>query len=349
MYKARYIKHTLKFKVPSATSRGVLTEKDTYYIILDDINKSYSPGIGECSTIKGLSPDARDNYEQKLKEVCEDISAHIADNGQELMHWPSIRFGIEAALKDAEGEGKRILFPSAFTEGKEGIPINGLIWMGDVDYMRQQIKDKLDSGFKCIKIKIGNENFENEVKLLAEMRKTFSPQSLEIRLDVNGAFNSDEAMDKLDILSEYNIHSIEQPIKKGQWTEMEILCRDSPIPIALDEELIGLYEMHDMDMLVSYVRPQYLIFKPSLLGGFTATQEWIEIAKKYEVDWWVTSMLESNIGLNAIAQWVFTLDNKMPQGLGTGQLYTNNIPSPLIVENAKLWYKQGSWDINMIA
>jgi len=348
MYKARYVKHTLKFKKPSGTSRGVLTEKDTYYIILDNVNGAYAPGIGECSTIKGLSMDARDGYEKKLKEVCQDINNYI-NNLEELSGWPSICFGIETALKDVDGGGKRILFPSEFTEGKIGIPINGLIWMGTIDVMRKEIKEKLDAGFKCIKIKVGNEDFENELNLLAEIRKTFSPESLEIRLDANGAFSETEVYDKLDRLAEYDIHSIEQPIKKGMWSDMEAVCHSSPIPIALDEELIGMREKSEKDMMVSYIHPQYLILKPSLIGGFKGAEEWIEIANKYDVKWWTTSALESNIGLNAIAQWAFTLDNKLPQGLGTGQLYTNNIPSPLVVENAGLWHKQGAWDTTLIA
>jgi len=347
MYKARYVKHTLNFKKPSGTSRGVLTEKDTYYVILDNVNGAYTPGIGECSTIKGLSMDARDGYEKKLKEVCQDINNYI-DNLDQLNGWPSICFGIETALKDVEGGGKRILYASAFTEGKEGIPINGLIWMGSIDIMRKEIKEKLDAGFKCIKIKVGKEDFENELNLLKEIRKEFSAQALEVRLDANGAFSETEVYDKLDRLAEYDIHSIEQPIKKGMWSDMEAICHGSPIPIALDEELIGMREKSEKDMMVSYIHPQYLILKPSMIGGFKSAEEWIEIANKYDVKWWLTSALESNIGLNAIAQWAYTLKNELPQGLGTGQLYTNNIPSPLVVEDAKLWYK-GEWDTSSIA
>jgi O-succinylbenzoate synthase len=348
MFKARFKKYTLKFKSPSGTSRGVLTEKDTYFVFLTRDEDPHCIGIGECSTIKGLSVDARTHYEQMLADVCHDINTYISNPWKELFEWPSICFGLETAMKDLENGGKRVLYPSAFIESKVGLPINGLIWMADINTMRKELEQKINEGYKCVKIKVGNLEFENELKLIQEIRKAYPAKTLEIRLDANGAFKPSEAMVKLQALSEFEIHSIEQPIRQGKWTEMEIICRDSPIPIALDEELIGIYTKSDMEMLVSYIRPQYLIFKPSLLGGFTACQEWIETAEKFDVKWWVTSALESNIGLNAIAQWAHTLKNELPQGLGTGQLYTNNIPSPLIVENAKLWHKNEEWDITSI-
>lgn len=348
MYRAYYKKHTLKFKRPAGTSRGVLTEKEAFFIYLYKESEPQCVGIGECSTIKGLSVDARVHYEEKLRDVCADINIHVTNPGKELNEWPSICFGVETAVKDLETGGKRLLFPSAFTEGKQGIDINGLIWMGEIDFMRDELKEKLDEGFKCIKIKVGNKEFEDELKLLAEIRKSFSADTLEIRLDANGAFKPADALHKLDELAKYDIHSIEQPIRQGKWTDMEVICRETPIPVALDEELINMHEHGDKEMLVSYIRPHYLIFKPSLLGGFSATEEWIEIAKKNSVGWWVTSALESNIGLNAIAQWTYTLNNPLPQGLGTGQLYENNIPSPLVVEGAKLWHKNSNWDISVI-
>jgi L-alanine-DL-glutamate epimerase-like enolase superfamily enzyme len=348
LYKAHYKKHILKFKKPSGTSRGVITEKETWFIFIEKDDKPGCVGIGECSIIKGLSVDARVHYEEMLREVCADINMHVANPAKELYEWPSMCFGIEMAVKDLENGGKRMIFPSAFTEGKQGIPINGLVWMADIPTMHKELEEKIKSGYNCIKIKVGNAAFEDELNLLAEIRKHHSPESLEIRLDANGAFKAPDALTKLEELSKYGIHSIEQPIRQGQWTEMEIICRESPIPIALDEELIGIYEQADKSMLISYIQPQYLIFKPSLLGGFKATEEWISIAGIHGVNWWVTSALESNIGLNAISQWAYTLKNELPQGLGTGQLYTNNIPSPLIVENAKLWYKPGNWDITTI-
>ncbi len=348
MYKASYKKLILKFKRPSGTSRGVLLEKDTYYIILEHGEIPHRVGIGECSIIKGLSIDDRTHYEQKLMEVCHDINIYISNPAKELVDWPSICFGIEMAEMDLQQDSSKILFPSPFTSGREGIPINGLIWMGEIDAMKKELEAKLNEGFKCVKIKVGNAAFDDELKLLADIRKSFTPESLEIRLDANGAFKREEALEKLERLAEFHIHSIEQPIRQGKWTNMAAICGASPIPIALDEELLGVHSKEDKDMLVSYIQPQYLIFKPSLLGGFKATEEWIEVAEKYGVKWWVTSALESNIGLNAIAQWTHTLNNNLPQGLGTGQLYTNNILSPLIVEDAKLWYKNGNWDISAI-
>ncbi|MGP8215838.1 MAG: o-succinylbenzoate synthase [Bacteroidia bacterium] len=347
MYKARYKKHTLDFKRPSGTSRGVLTQKDTYYIIIEH-GSVPEYGIGECSVLKGLSIDDKSNYEEVLKKVCKNINDYIFDTHKRLVEWPSICFGVETALKDLENGGKRDLFPSAFTEGKKGIYINGLIWMGSFDYMREQLDTKIKEGFKCIKIKIGGIEFEKELELLSRIRKHYSAKKIELRLDANGAFKNEEALDKLERLSKYSIHSIEQPIKQGSWKKMAELCKKSPIPIALDEELIGIHSINEKEKLVSAIKPQYLIFKPSLTGGFAATQEWIDIAEKHNVKWWITSALESNIGLNAIAQWTYTLKNKLPQGLGTGQLYTNNIQSPLVIEKSQLWYKNNKWNVSEI-
>jgi O-succinylbenzoate synthase len=347
MFKARYEKHILEFKRPSGTSRGVLTKKNTHYIILKE-ETSTQFGIGECSTIDGLSIDAKDSYEEKLKDVCNNINEYTSEVYKKLIEWPSICFGIETAIKDLENGGRRELFPSSFTKGKEGIYINGLIWMGSFDFMQEQLDEKIKEGFKCIKIKIGGIDFEEEISLISRLREKYSTENIELRLDANGAFKYDEALDKLERLSKYSIHSIEQPIKQGSWDKMAEICKTSPIPVALDEELIGVNLLAEKEKLVSVIKPQYLILKPSLLGGFAATEEWITIANMHKIKWWVTSALESNIGLNAIAQWVKTLNNDLPQGLGTGALYTNNILSPLIVENSRLWYKNGSWDIGGI-
>lgn len=348
MYKAKYKKYKLIFKQPSGTSRGILTKRDTHFIsIWNDVNPLVI-GIGECSVLTGLSIDDKENYEDILKDVCQNISDYTQNYRTKLALFPSICFGVETALQDLKNGGKRVLFPSAFIEGNCGIPINGLIWMGNIEFMRQQLKAKIEGGFRCIKIKIGAAGFEEELKLLSDLRTQYSENDLEMRLDANGAFKNTEALKKLEKLSKFKIHSIEQPIKQGNWEAMAELCKKSPIPVALDEELIRVQTYEAKEKLVSQILPQYLIFKPSLLGGFAYTEEWIEIANKYNVKWWITSALESNVGLNAIAQWTFTFHNKLPQGLGTGQLYTNNIPSPLIIENAKLWYKNGSWDIHQI-
>ena len=256
------------------------------------------------------------------------------------MEWPSIHFGLEIALRDLETNGQRQLFSSPFTETEQPIPINGLIWMGEKQFMFDQIKSKLQAGFSCIKLKIGAIDFEEELSLLRFIRQQFSAKDIELRVDANGAFTPTDALEKLNRLSAFELHSIEQPIRQQQWEEMAALCATTPLPIALDEELIGVYELAEKKKLLETIQPQYLIFKPSFIGGYKGTTEWINLCKTHNIDWWITSALESNIGLNAIAQWTATLNNKMPQGLGTGQLYTNNIESPLFVKDGGIYYQQ---------
>jgi o-succinylbenzoate synthase len=346
MYKASYKKYLLEFKQPSGTSRGVLTEKPTWFIkIWDDANPAVM-GIGECSILKFLSIDDVENYEDILADVCRNIQEYTEDLNNKLSSFPSIIFGIETAILDLKNGGKRILFPSAFTDGFEGIPINGLIWMGNIGFMKEQLRKKMEEEYRCIKIKIGAIEFEEELKLLNSLRQQYP--HIEIRLDANGAFNIEEVKERLRRLSKHKIHSIEQPIKQGNWIAMAELCRESPIPIALDEELIGILSYTEKEKLIVSILPSFIILKPSLLGGIKHCEEWIEIANKHKVGWWITSALESNIGLNAIAQWTFTLHSKMPQGLGTGQLYTNNIVSPLLIEDSKLWYMGDEWSLDRI-
>ncbi|WP_289659875.1 o-succinylbenzoate synthase [Flavobacterium panacagri] len=332
---ASYHKYLLEFKRPSGTSRGVMTEKETWFIILEENGRK---GIGECGILRGLSADDREDYEEKLKWTCDNI--HLGEKAlwEALLEFPSIQFGIEMAFLSLNNEDPYLLFPSDFTENLSSININGLVWMGEPDFMKQQIEDKLADGFNCIKLKIGAIDFEKELELLAFIRSHFSPEEIEIRVDANGAFSLTEALDKLDQLNKFQLHSIEQPIKKGNITEMEKLCKETPFPIALDEELIGVFTFQEKEKLLKEIKPQYIILKPSFIGGFRGTQEWITLAEKYNIGWWITSALESNIGLNAIAQWTFIQNSEMPQGLGTGALYTNNIDCPLEVKNGKLWY-----------
>lgn len=345
--KASFIKHRLHFKIPGTTSRGVLHDKDSWFIIISDEEEPNRFGIGECSIIRGLSVDDRPDFEQKLQEVVADVANDSFWLDQGLAYFPAIRFGLETALLDFEQGGSRILFPSEFTEGRAHIPINGLIWMGHFEHMRNQIIDKIEQGFRCVKLKIGALDFDQELQLLAMIRKEFTEKELELRVDANGAFRPEEAMEKLNQLADFQIHSIEQPIRQGQWEQMADLCRRSPFPIALDEELIGVSDQGRMAEMLEVIKPQYIILKPSLLGGFTPCRHLIEAAEKQHIGWWLTSALESNIGLNAIAQWTYTLHNPMPQGLGTGQLFTNNIPSPLEIKKAALTYQaQGSWKLN---
>ncbi len=348
MIRISYKKHVLQFKRPSGTSRGVLTRKTSFYLMVSDTENPGITGIGECSTIKGLSPDPWDRYEKTLKAVCHGPEPPEYWLQAGLDDFPSIRFGLETALLDWQKGGQRLLFPSAFTAGKEGIPINGLIWMGEFDFMKKQIRGKTEAGFGCIKLKIGAIDFEKELELLRMIRQEFNEKELELRVDANGAFAPEEALEKLNRLSEFGIHSIEQPIRQKQWEVMAQLCEKSPIPIALDEELIGLKTNEDIQKMMEVIRPQYLVLKPSLLGGLSRSRWLIQAAEQAGAGWWVTSALEGNIGLNAIAQWTFLLENPMPQGLGTGQLFTNNIPSPLYIDKAQLFFnEENGWDLSL--
>lgn len=343
--KADYKRHILKFRRPSGTSRGIMTEKETWFIILEKDGKR---GIGECGLLRSLSIDDRPDYELKLKWACANIDLGEAALWKALSDFPSIQFGLETAFRSLEAEDPYLLFPSAFTKGKESIPINGLVWMGEEPYMKQQIEEKLQQGFNCIKLKIGAIDFEKEVGLLRFIRENFSSKEIEIRVDANGAFSINEALDKLNKLSHFKLHSIEQPIRKQQHDSMSELCKNTPLPIALDEELIGVIGIENKEALLQKIKPQYIILKPSLVGGFRGSKEWIDLAEKYNIGWWITSALESNIGLNAIAQWTYLLNNPMPQGLGTGALYTNNFDSPLEVKNGQLWYNpELCWKVDL--
>lgn len=340
--KARAVKHTLLFKRPSGTSRGVLTEKDTYFLILEANGKQ---GIGECGLLKGLSIDDVPEYEAILEELCNQLNNNTLDSTL-IKNFPSLQMGLEMAQESMQADSPFLLYPSDFTKSISPIPINGLVWMGKFDFMQAQIEEKLTQGFRCVKLKIGALDFSKELLLLEQIRKHFTAQQIEIRVDANGAFSSESALDKLKILTQFELHSIEQPIAAGQHEQMRVLCEQSPLSIALDEELIGVSSMQK-EALLDKIRPQYIILKPSLLGGFAASLEWIQLAEARQIGWWVTSALESNIGLNAIAQWTATLTTDRPQGLGTGGLYTNNIPSPLVVENGYLRYdSRQQWQFN---
>ncbi len=338
MLKAYFTKRIFNFKQPGGTSRGVLITKDSWFITVYDYDEPNVTGVGECSLLKGLSIDDRPDFESKIKHVCDDIQNWQWWLEEGLIEFPSIRFGLETAIKDFIEGGKRILFSSSFTDGINNIPINGLVWMGDYQTMRKRIIEKIKSGFNCIKLKVGALNFDDEVRLLKIIRNDFSENDIELRLDANGAFSATEVLDKLNVLSKFNIHSIEQPIKQLQWNEMSKVCSKSPIPVALDEELIGMVRRLQIREMLDIINPQYIILKPSLLGGFKQSSVFIEEAENANVGWWITSALESNIGLNAIAQWTYTLGSKLPQGLGTGQVFSDNITSPLSIVKATLHY-----------
>ncbi|WP_075602999.1 enolase C-terminal domain-like protein [Saccharicrinis aurantiacus] len=340
MLQANIKKHTFHFNTPGGTSRGVLHTKDSWYLSIWNNDNSAIVGVGECSILPKLSIDDKPNIEDKLNEVAAQINDYASNYHQSLLEWPAIRFALEMALLDLKNGGKRLIYASPFALQQKPIAINGLIWMGDIGYMKSQLSEKLKQGFSCIKIKVGAINFDDEVNLIKEIRKSFSPNQIEIRVDANGAFSPEDAIRKLQILSELDLHSIEQPIKAGQWTNMAKLCANTPLPIALDEELIGVNTVEEKRQVLETIKPQYIILKPSLVGGFRASEEWVTLAEEFSVNWWATSALEGNIGLNAIAQWTASKNTNMPQGLGTGQVFSNNIDSPLQVEDGALIYNQ---------
>ena len=334
MKTATFKQYLLQFKNPSGTSRGVLHTKETFFL---EILEGDKKGIGECALFRGLSFDDVPDYEEKLTWLCENINQDSAYLKKELLHFPSIWFGYEQAILNVK-HGENLYFPSDFTEGKSSIKINGLIWMGNVDFMQTQIEEKLELGFDCIKLKIGVD-WNSEKEILRKLREKFPKEQLELRVDANGGFTFEEAKTVLNELDELGIHSIEQPIKAGNLEEMKLLCATTPTPIALDEELIGVVDFEEKRKLLEKIKPQYIILKPALIGGFSGTDEWISLAENLGIGWWITSALESNIGLNAIAQYTFSKGNKMPQGLGTGGLFTNNFESNLQLEGDLLSMK----------
>ena len=358
---------TLHFKQPAGTSRGVYTTRKIWLVHLYDGNRE---GLGECAPLPDLSCDARPDYAKVLDKFCAEFCRWQDSHGdcplcelrsgshrdcplcETLRDYPSMLFGLETALLSLQsqelpapvGEGSGVgsikLFNTAFSRGEEGIPINGLVWMGNYDEMLRRLEEKLQKGFRCVKLKIGAIDFDQELDLVKRIRDRFSFHEVELRLDANGAFPFEEALYKLELLSQYAIHSIEQPIRQGQWAYMAELCRESPLPIALDEELIGVNDAEMKRHMLNVIKPRYIILKPSLHGGMAGCREWIEAAREQGIGSWITSALESNIGLNAIAQFasdVYGPHITMPQGLGTGQLFTDNIPMPLEIRGDQLW------------
>ncbi len=327
----------LHFKRPAGTSRGVYTERKSWYVHLTDGERE---GVGECAPLPDLSCDAVPDYAEILRKICEDFCEAGALNDDQLRPYPSMRFGLETAWLNLQNGEK--LFDNAFSRGEAGIPINGLVWMGNYEEMLERMEQKLEQGFRCVKLKIGAIDFDQELDLVKRIRERFSFHEVELRLDANGAFPYEEALYKLELLSQYAIHSIEQPIKAGQWGLMAALCRESPLPIALDEELIGVNDVEMKEHMLNVIKPSYIILKPSLHGGMQGCREWIDAARQQGIGSWITSALESNIGLNAIAQFaadVYGDAFTMPQGLGTGQLFTDNIPMPIEIRGDRLWHQ----------
>ncbi|MHB1277139.1 MAG: o-succinylbenzoate synthase [Bacteroidia bacterium] len=335
-----YSIHDLTFKKPAKTSRNTLSTKRVY--LLELRNAEEKVGYGEISPFPGLSMDDREDFVQKLDQTILLLNSRVPEEEFDLADWPSIRFGLEMARLDLQNGGKRIFFKGPFAEGKQSMAINGLIWMDSAEGMLRQVEEKIAAGFRCIKMKIGALDFDEECRMLEALRKKYTAFQIELRVDANGAFPKDDALTHLKDLHRFELHSIEQPIARGNWEDMARLCAHSPLAIALDEELLGIDPASRGLQLLRTIKPAYLIIKPGLLGGFKISTEWIQLAGRENLAWWITSALESNLGLAAIAQYAATWNNRLPQGLGTGQLYTTNFSSPLRIHSGKL--DQGGHD-----
>lgn len=339
-YKISITPRTLHFKQPAGTSRGVYNTRKSWFVEIEDSERPGCKGVGECAPLPDLSCDARPEYEKTLESVCRMIELTGNVNYEMLRPYPSILFGIETAMTDLQNGGNGLLFDTPFTRGEEGITINGLVWMGSHDEMLARLESKMKAGFHCVKLKIGAIEFDSELDLIRHIRQAFTKEQIELRVDANGGFTFEDAPSRLEQLARYDIHSIEQPIRQHQWARMAQLCASSPIPIALDEELIGVNMPGMKQELLDTIRPQYIILKPSLHGGISGTREWIDMAHQRGIGSWITSALESNVGLNAVAQLaadVYGPNISMPQGLGTGMLFTDNIEMPLEIRGEKLW------------
>lgn len=340
----RITDRVLHFKQPAGTSRGVYTTHHSFYITLERNGLS---GTGECSTLPDLSCDAmtNDRYKALLTDACELVNRMGAIPYDMLRPYPSVLFGMETAFAQLDAKGSTAFFNTPFSRGEEGITINGLVWMGSFEQMSERLEEKLRAGFSCVKLKIGAIDFDRELDLVRHIRRHYGPGQVELRVDANGGFTPANAMERLEALAPYGIHSIEQPIKPHQWREMAELCRRSPLPVALDEELIGVNMPSMKAMLLDTLHPSFLVLKPSLHGGMHGCREWVRMARERGIGSWMTSALESNVGLNAVAQLcadVYGPDVAMPQGLGTGLLYTDNIPMPLEIKGDKIWYLKNS-------
>lgn len=349
MIAARWIERTLQPRFELGTSKGPINTRTVWYLLAWHTERPELIGIGEVALFPGHSKEFPADVRTKLIELCADTNDWPRRLNTDLIDVPSVRFAVEQCLRDLSVSGTKELFPSAFTLGQQAIPINGLIWMGDKATMRQRIREQIEKGFTTVKMKVGAIGIDDELDLLRAVRQEFGPGDITLRVDANGAFSARDAMSVLERLATLHVHSIEQPVAPGLYEVMAELCECSPVSIALDEDLIGLNTRDVKEDLLDHVKPQYIVIKPSLVGGWAATQEWINLAKARNIGWWVTSALESSIGLNAIAQYTATLNVDMPQGLGTGSVYTNNIPSPLLAERGALHYRpEAAWELHDI-
>lgn len=353
MLQLRLSRRVLHFNFPARTSRGALTEHVAHYLHLHDSAAPHREGLGEAAPLAGLSPDHRPDFAATLEGFVREFNRRqlrelLPEEATELVgpEWPALRFALETAVLDLQRGARRCLYDNAFSRGEAGLPINGLIWMGDAAFMREQIEKKLAEGYSCLKLKIGGLDFATELALLSEIRAVAGPERLTLRVDANGAFAPAEALGKLEQLARFGLHSIEQPIRAGQWEAMREVCRHSPVPVALDEELIGVTDPARQQALLDQTNPAYLILKPTLVGGLEASRRWAAQAEARGLGWWLTSALESNVGLNAISQLAGSCAQLgFPQGLGTGQLYHNNVAAPLFIRQGQLHYQPaGAWE-----
>ena len=349
MLRARWIEHTLRPRFELGTSKGPITARTVWYLIVWHRDRPEVQGIGEAALFPGHSKEFPADVRTKLLELCADTSNWEQRLRTDLIDVPSVRFAVEQCLRDLEAGGSKMLFPSEFTLGRQVIPINGLVWMGDKATMKQRIREQIDGGYSTVKMKIGAIGIEDELTLLKNVRAEYKAADLTLRVDANGAFSAQQAPEVLKRLADLQVHSIEQPVAPGPYEVMTELCAAPPLPIALDEDLIGA-NTHDAKVdLLDNVRPQYIVIKPSLVGGWAAAQEWIDLAKARNIGWWITSALESSIGLNAIAQFTATLNVTLAQGLGTGKVYENNLPSPLLAEKGFLRYRpEAEWNLSWL-
>ncbi len=346
MLRATWKEITLTPKFELGTSKGPITARTVWYLIAWDSERPEVKGIGEAALFPGHSREFPADVRTKLLELCADTSDWSERVNDDLVDVPSVRFAVEQCLRDLQGSGSKILFPSPFTLGQQGIPINGLVWMGDKSSMRERIRQQLEAGFTCVKMKIGAIGIDEELALLKSVREEFSAHEVVLRVDANGAFNNRNVGEVLERLAELRVHSIEPPVAPGLYEVLSDLCAASPVPLALDEDLIGLNTREARLDLLDAVKPAFIVIKPSLVGGWTAAGEWIALARERGIGWWITSALESNIGLNAIAQWTATLTLDKAQGLGTGTVYSDNIGCPLEVDRGMLRYRpEREWDL----
>ena len=351
------VSYTLNFKFDARTSRGPINEHNTWFIKVWDDKNSGLIGFGECAPFEGISIDHSPDFEQRLYASLRKIEGEIQPNSLDQIanyvnhideNLPSVRFGLETALRDLFYGGQQKIFDSAFYNQQQTIDINGLVWMGEKDVMLERLELKVMAGYDCVKLKIGGLEFSDELDIISEARAMIGNDGLCLRVDANGAYSIEEIGYVLNSLAKYHIHSIEQPIKAGQIEAMAKLCANTPVPIALDEELVGIVGVEEKRQLLATIKPQYIVLKPTSLGGFSATAEWIDLAEERNIGWWITSALESNIGLNAICQFTAQYKTTLPQGLGTGELYENNIPSPLTINNGCIfWDARKHWYMNL--